>query len=63
MTKGLRWRIIVLQLGLMGILSFAAGFAFWGNSFSIGQVHDNLPELAPTVARSPKQPAQRSLAH
>ena len=42
MTKGLRWRIVVLQVGLMAILSFAAGFAFWGSSFSTGQVHDNL---------------------
>src|SRR5450631_1088673 len=42
MTKGLRWRVVVLQVGLMAILSFAAGFAFWGSSFSTGQVHDNL---------------------
>src|ERR1700676_4983123 len=42
MTKGLRWRVIVLQVGLMAILSFAAGFAFWGSSFATGQVHDNL---------------------
>ncbi|GAC1340535.1 MAG: hypothetical protein NVSMB29_09590 [Candidatus Dormibacteria bacterium] len=42
MTTGLRWRICVLQLGLFGILSLGAGFAFRRSSFVIGQVHDNL---------------------
>jgi hypothetical protein len=42
MTKGIRWRIIVLQVGLIGILSFAAGFLFWGNSFSHGMVRDQV---------------------
>lgn len=36
MTTGLRWRIFALQVGLIGILGFVAGFMFWGNSF----VHD-----------------------
>jgi hypothetical protein len=36
MTRGIRWRIFVLQVGLIGILGFVAGFMFWGNSF----VHD-----------------------
>ena len=30
MTTGMRWRIFVLQVGLIGILAFVAGFAFWG---------------------------------
>jgi hypothetical protein len=42
MTKGIRWRIIVLQVGLIGILGFASGFLFWGNSFSHGMVRDQL---------------------
>ena len=42
MTKGIRWRILVLQVGLIGVLSFAAGFLFWANSFSHGMVRDQL---------------------
>jgi len=34
MTSGIRWRIFVLQIGLIGILGFVSGFAFWGSSFS-----------------------------
>jgi hypothetical protein len=42
MTKGLRWRVFVLQAGLIGILAFVSGFAFWASSFATGQVHVNL---------------------
>ena len=42
MNSGLRWRVFVLQVGLIGILAFVSGFAFWASSFSTGQVHDNL---------------------
>jgi hypothetical protein len=42
MTKGLRWRVLVLHVGLIGILGFVAGFAFWGNSFSHNMVGDQL---------------------
>ena len=42
MTTGLRIRVMVLQVGLIGILLFCAGFLFWGNSFIQGQVHDQL---------------------
>ena len=42
MTKGLRWRVLVLQVGLVGIFAFAAGFLFWGGSFSRGMIHDQL---------------------
>ncbi len=42
MTTGLRWRVFVLQVGLIGILAFVAGFAFWASGFATGQVHDNL---------------------
>jgi hypothetical protein len=38
MTTAVRWRVIVLQVGLIGILAFCAGFLFWGNSF----IHDQI---------------------
>ena len=42
MTSGLRWRIFVLQVGLIGILAFVSGFAFWASSFATSTVHDQL---------------------
>ena len=42
MTTGIRWRIFVLQIGLIGILGFVSGFAFWASGFATGQVHDQL---------------------
>jgi hypothetical protein len=42
MDKGLRWRVFILQAGLIGILAFVSGFAFWASGFATGQVHDNL---------------------
>jgi hypothetical protein len=42
MTSGLRWRIFVLQIGLIGILAFVSGFAFWASSFATTTVHDQL---------------------
>jgi hypothetical protein len=42
MTNGLRWRVFVLQAGLIGILGFVAAFAFGASNFASGQVHDNL---------------------
>ncbi|MBV8529029.1 MAG: hypothetical protein JOZ75_11995 [Candidatus Dormibacteraeota bacterium] len=44
MTKGIRWRIFVLQIGLIGILGFVSGFAFWASNFATGQVHDQLSQ-------------------
>src|SRR5437016_354096 len=38
MTTAMRWRVVVLQVGLIGILAFCAGFLFWGNSF----IHDQI---------------------
>ena len=38
MTTAVRWRVVVLQVGLIGILAFCAGFLFWGNSF----IHDQI---------------------
>ena len=34
MTKGLRWRILTLQVGLVLILGFVAGFLFWAANFT-----------------------------
>jgi hypothetical protein len=42
MTTGMRWRIFVLQIGLIGILAFVAGFAFWGSSFANNQIQTQL---------------------
>jgi len=42
MTKGLRWRVLVLQVGLVGIFAFAAGLLFWGGNFSRGMIQDQL---------------------
>lgn len=33
MTSGLRFRIITLQVVLVAVLAFAAGFMFWGSSY------------------------------
>jgi len=41
-TKGLRWRIVSLQVILVLVLGFCAGFLFWGSSFVNGMVHDEL---------------------
>jgi hypothetical protein len=42
MTTGLRWRVFVLQAGLIGILGFVAAFAFGASNFASSSVHDNL---------------------
>ncbi len=42
MTRGLRWRVLVLQVGLMGIFAFAAGMLFWGGNFSQGMIQSQL---------------------
>jgi hypothetical protein len=41
-TKGLRWRIVSLQVIIVLVLAFCAGFAFWGSGFINGMVHDQL---------------------
>ena len=42
MNRGLRWRIVSLQVIVVLVLGFCAGFAFWGSSFINGMVHDQL---------------------
>jgi hypothetical protein len=65
MTSGLRWRIFVLQIGLIGILGFVSGFAFWGSNFATSTVHDQLAAQqiyfpaagSPAIASLPKADA------
>ena len=42
MTRELRWRVVTLQVILILVLGFCAGFLFWGSSFINGMVHDEL---------------------
>ncbi len=42
MTRELRWRIITLQVIMVGVLAFGAGLAFWGNTFTNDQVKAQL---------------------
>ena len=42
MTTAMRWRVMVLQVGLIGILAFCAGFLVWGNSFIHNQITTEL---------------------
>jgi len=42
MTTAMRWRVVVLQVGLIGILVFCAGFLFWGTSFIHNQISTEL---------------------
>jgi hypothetical protein len=41
-TKGLRWRVVTLQVILVLVLGFCAGFLYWGSAFVNGMVHDQL---------------------
>ncbi|MBV8195741.1 MAG: hypothetical protein JOY80_09460 [Candidatus Dormibacteraeota bacterium] len=52
MTSGIRWRIFVLQIGLIGILGFVSGFAFWAGNFASGQVTTQLSEQQITFPAS-----------
>jgi hypothetical protein len=42
MTGELRWRIVTLQVILVLVLGFCAGFLFWASSFIGGMIHDEL---------------------
>ena len=41
-NRELRWRIVTLQVILVVVFGFCAGFLFWGSSFVNGMVHDEL---------------------
>jgi len=55
MTTAIRWRIFILQAGLIGVLAFAAGFGYWANTFIHGQIRDQLTaqQISFPPARSP----------
>jgi len=55
MTAQLRWRVMVLQVGLIGILVFCAGFLLWGNSFIHNQISTELTaqQISFPAANSP----------
>ncbi len=55
MTKALRWRVLVLQAGLVLILGFVAGFAFWAAGFTHNSVTTQLAAQSITfpAANSP----------
>lgn len=55
MTTSMRWRVLVLQVGLIGILVFCAGFLFWGNSFIHNQISSELTaqQISFPAANSP----------
>lgn len=51
MTMAIRWRIIVLQIVAILVLALGSGAAFYANSFTQGQIHD---QLAPQQIFFPK---------
>ncbi len=42
MTSAIRWRIVVLQVAMIAVFAFAAGFLFWAGNFTHSYVHDEL---------------------
>lgn len=42
MTMAIRWRIIVLQIVAILVLALGSGAAFYANSFTQAQIHDQL---------------------
>ncbi len=53
MTRSIRWRIIVLQAVALLVLAFGSGAAFFANSFTTTQIHD---QLAPQQIDFPRTP-------
>lgn len=51
MTMAIRWRIIVLQIVAILVLALGSGAAFYANSFTTAQIHD---QLAPQQIFFPK---------
>ncbi len=55
MTSAIRWRIIVLQVVAILVLALGSGAAFYANSFTQTQIHD---QLAPQQIVFPASAAQ-----
>lgn len=55
MNTGLRWRIIILQVAMVAVFAFCAGFLFWAGNFTHNYVHDELSaqNIVFPVATSP----------
>src|SRR5436305_1698914 len=55
MTSDLRWRIVTLQVVLVVVLAFTAGFLYWAAGFTHSYVHDELTaqKIAFPAASSP----------
>ena len=56
MSKALRWRVLVLQAGLIVILGFVAGFALWAANYTQSTVRGQLTaqEITFPAANSPE---------
>jgi hypothetical protein len=61
MTTELRWRVAILQVSLVVVLAFVAGFLFWAANFTHSYVHDELTQqkisfpAAGSASLSPKE--------
>lgn len=55
MTSAIRWRIIVLQVVAILVLALGSGAAFFANTFTQAQIHD---QLAPQEISFPATAAQ-----
>ncbi|MGH2344903.1 MAG: hypothetical protein ACRDG4_06725, partial [Chloroflexota bacterium] len=61
MTKDLRWRVVILQITLVVVLAFVAGFLYWAAGFTHSYVHDQLSQqkitfpAAGSAALNPKE--------
>ena len=42
MGSGLRWRVVSLQVVMVVVFAFIAGFMYWGANFTHSYVHDEL---------------------
>jgi len=60
-TKDLRWRVVILQITLVVVLAFVAGFLYWAAGFTHSYVHDQLSQqkitfpVAGSAALNPKE--------
>ena len=52
MLTGLRWRILILQVVLVLVLGFCAGFLYWAANFTHSNVHDQLAAQKVTMPTS-----------
>jgi hypothetical protein len=66
MNKDLRWRIMALQIALVVVFGFVAGFLYWAADFTHSYVHDELVQQritfpaagSPAITKLPAADAQ-----